>query len=321
MLGIPSLAIFISLFLLMPLLAQFFPSSSKQFSISHEEAMQGLLRQDSAEMHDEIKHPTEQVMAEIVPLPVSSPPSDSSSDTGWVREDGVTSYIQTNGKKTTGLRYIDGKIYYFDENGRCAKEVGIDVSFYNSTVNWTAVKRSGIDFVLIRIGGRGWGTGSVYEDKLFFNYLNSAKASGLKVGAYFYSTAVNQKEAIQEAYVALDLLQNVELDMPIYIDMEFSGDYPSGRADSLSMVERTQIAKTFCRIIGQHGYPSGVYANESFFTVNLKYEELSDYSIWLASYTENNSLPVFKSSYDIWQISDRLHIAGVSGTTDLNVIF
>ena len=240
---------------------------------------------------------------------------------GWQTRDGYVCYVENGGNLATGLKSIDGKLYYFDCYGRKANSVGIDVSFYNGTVNWQAVKNSGIDFVIIRVGGRGWSTGLLYDDSCFYNYINGAKTAGLKVGVYFYSTAVNPVEAIQEASLVLNRLNGTKLDYPVFIDMEYSGDYPMGRSDNLSMAERVVIALTFCKTVNNDGYQAGIYSSQSFLKNNLDFNSISPYCIWLASYTENNALPQYGNRYDIWQFTDRGHVPGVSGSCDINVIF
>lgn len=240
--------------------------------------------------------------------------------TGWQTDSGVVSYILDDGTKATGLKSIDGKIYYFDANGRKASQVGIDVSFYNGTINWSAVKSSGVDFVIIRVGGRGWGSGVLYDDSCFYNYLRGAKAVGLKTGIYFYSTATSRVEAVQEASVAIDRLGGTTLDFPIYIDMEYSGDYPGGRSDTLSTAERVEIIQAFCETVRNSGYLAGLYTGENFLNTNLNYASLSGYNIWMASYTKDNKLPK-TTTYNMWQITDRARIAGINGNVDLNVIF
>ena len=240
---------------------------------------------------------------------------------GWSTENGIVSYILNDGTKATGLKNIDGKVCYFDCNGRKASSVGIDVSFYNGTINWSAVKNAGIDFVIIRVGGRGWGTGALYDDSCFYNYLRGAKAAGLKVGVYFYSTAVNRVEAVQEASLAIDRLGGTAIDFPVYIDTELSGEYPDGRSDSLSVAERVEIVQAFCETIRNSGYRPGVYSGEYFLFNNLNYSSVAQYNIWMANYTEDNRLPSTTSRYDIWQFTDRGKINGVNGYCDLNVIF
>lgn len=255
-------------------------------------------------------------MIEAVPIR-----GEDTAVNGWSTENGMVSYILNDGSKATGLKNIDGKLYYFDCNGRKASSIGIDVSFYNGSINWSAVKNAGIDFVIIRVGGRGWGTGLLYDDSCFYNYLRGAKAAGLQVGVYFYSTAVNRIEAVQEASLAIDRLGGVSIDFPVFIDSELSGEYPDGRCDALSVAERVEVVQAFCETIRNSGYTPGVYSGEHFLFNNLNYSSVSQYKIWMASYTEDNKLPSTKSRYDIWQFTDRGKINGVNGYCDLNVIF
>ena len=240
---------------------------------------------------------------------------------GWGNRDGYVYYTESDGTLAVGLKSIDGKLYYFDCYGRKASSIGVDVSFYNGTVNWQAVKNSGIDFAILRVGGRGWSTGLLYDDSCFYNYLIGAKAAGLQVGVYFYSTAVNRVEAVQEASVVLSRLNGFPLDFPVFIDTEYSGDYPAGRADNLSVAQRVEVVQAFCQTITSEGYKAGVYSSENFLTNRLDYASISQYCIWIASYTENNSLPNMNARYDIWQFTDRARVTGINGSCDVNVIF
>ena len=251
---------------------------------------------------------------------ITATPVIKEANSGWYNEGGKVYYLLDNNEKAVGLKSIDGQICYFDYSGAKCSSVGIDVSFYNGTVNWSTVKNSGIDFVIVRLGGRGWGTGALYDDSCFYNYINGAKAAGLKVGVYFYSAATNRVEAVQEASVALDRLSGIALDFPVYIDIEYSGDYPNGRADNLSRAERVEICTAFCETIENAGYKSGIYSSESFLTEGLDYSSISKYNIWMASYTENDKLPSTAYRYDIWQISDRGRVPGINGNCDINII-
>ncbi len=238
---------------------------------------------------------------------------------GWQNENGNLVYY-SNGQKLSGLKNIDGKLYWFDNSGIRGSSVGIDVSFYNGNINWNAVRNAGIDFVIIRAGFRGWGSASMYQDTCFRQNLLGAKEAGLKVGVYFYSTAVNRVEAVEEASLVLDWLGGTSLDCPVYIDMEYSGDYPNGRQDRLSPAVRVEVARAFCETVRNSGYTPGVYATQSYFKTELDYNSVAEYSIWLASFTENNQLPNFQERYDMWQFTDYGRVAGVSGTVDFNVI-
>ena len=244
-----------------------------------------------------------------------------SKTVGWQNHDGKLYYYDAEGNKVTGLKKIDGVLYYFNQYGAKASSLGIDVSFYNEDINWQAVKAQGIDFAIIRVGGRTWRTGELYDDSRTQEYLREARDAGLKIGVYFYSTAVNGVEAVQEASVALSKIDGISLDYPVFIDMEYSGIYPEGRADDLSVAQRSEVIRAFCETVASSGYRPGVYSGQYFIQNNLDYSVISNYTIWLASYTSGNKLPSFGKWYDMWQFTDRGQVGGINGGVDMNVIF
>jgi GH25 family lysozyme M1 (1,4-beta-N-acetylmuramidase) len=246
----------------------------------------------------------------------------SDSTTGWRDIAGNTYYYDSNGIAVTGLQTINGKLYFFDQYGVKAKALGVDVSSYNNFINWPAVAAQGIDYAIIRAGSRGWETGTIYDDSWFELNLTSAKAAGLKLGVYFYSTATTPLEAEDEALYVIECLNGTKLDLPIYIDVEYSGDYPNGRADKLSSERRSQIIDSFCTTVENNGYEAGVYSSQSYFMYNLSVDYLTQrYSIWLASYTRAAILPSFQWNYDIWQFTDNGKVNGITGTVDMNAWF
>lgn len=240
---------------------------------------------------------------------------------GWQLIDGDLCYIGVNGRRLTGFHRINGKKYFFDDNGVKAKAIGVDVSSYNNCVNWEAAKASGVDFCILRVGGRGWTSGRTYDDSFLYSYLHGARKAGIKLGLYFYSTAITPEEAVEEANFTLKRLAHIPLDMPIYFDSEYSGEYPDGRADLLSITQRTSLARVFCDTIETAGYEAGVYASQNFFGTTLDYLPVSHYSIWLANYTRGQSLPTFFYDYDMWQFTESGTMSGFSGRVDINVIF
>lgn len=240
---------------------------------------------------------------------------------GWKRESGHIFYYNAEGRKAVGLKNIDGKLYYFNFRGEKAASLGIDVSCFNGHINWKAVRAQGIDFAIVRAGGRGWMSGTVYQDTFLQENLLEAGKAGLKTGVYFYSTAVNTAEARQEAGFVLEKLRGVHLDYPVFIDMELSGSYPRGRADTLTTAQRVDIAHAFCRTVIGSGYSAGIYASEYYMNNFMDYRALSQYSCWLANYTGNNALPAFSGRYALWQFTDAGQLNGISGTVDMNVIF
>ena len=242
-------------------------------------------------------------------------------DLGWREIDGQTFYLDSRGRPLTGLRQIGGKLYYFNLHGVRADALGIDVSYHNLGVNWPAVKAQGVDFVILRLGYRGWETGLLWDDVRFRQNLEGVKAAGLALGVYVYSTAVSAEEAVQEAQLVLARLGGVRLEYPVFFDIEQSGDYPQGRADRLDKVRRAETVHAFCRTIEAGGYRAGVYSGQNFLKNHIDYDSIAQYTIWLASYTKDNKLPDFDRRYDMWQFTDRGAVNGIRGLVDMNAVF
>lgn len=240
---------------------------------------------------------------------------------GWQNIAGDTYYYDSTGRPVTGLKSINGELYFFDQYGVKADALGIDVSFYNKFIDWPAVAAQGIDYAILRAGGRGWETGLIYEDVWFQRNLLEASDAGLDIGVYFFSTATNAAEAAEEASYVLGCLGGARLALPIFIDVEYSGDYPNGRADRLSNARREEIINSFCRTVMDSGYQAGVYSGENYYKYNLNVASLSKYTIWLASYTRSARLPDFPGEYDLWQFTDCGIVNGISGVVDMNASF
>ena len=316
MIAAPCLALVLAALLLLPVLRDAaLPEQSAAPESGLIAAVSPQLPTEEPELPDEEEPAAESGEAEVVIVDAGE------ASGGWLTAEGKEYYLCDDGSLAVGLRKIDGKLYYFDEFGVKARSLGIDVSYYDNGIDWPLVKAQGIDYVIIRLGGRGWTTGLLYDDCRTREYLRGARSAGLRVGAYFYSTAVNPSEAAEEAAAALRAVGGTPLDFPIFIDMEFSGEYPEGRADLLTPAQRAEIAVAFCETIRNGGYSPGVYAGQNFLKAYLDYFTVSRYPIWLASYTVDNKLPFFHKRYDIWQFSDRGRVAGIGGYVDMDVIF
>ena len=118
-------------------------------------------------------------------------------------------------------------------------------------------------------------------------------------------------------------LDGQRLELPVFIDVEESGEYPKGRADMLGRSLRTQVIASFCRVIEDAGYEAGIYSGHSYFNTGMYFNALSDRMIWLANYSASgrNQLPDFGGHYEIWQFTDRAQVKGITGLTDMDVIF
>lgn len=226
-------------------------------------------------------------------------------------------------QKITGQKVIAGVKYEFDGNGKYVGIIsssnglvkGIDVSKYQGNINWNQVKASGIEFAIIRVGYRGYGTGALVEDSKFRQNIQGATNAGLKVGLYFYSQAVNEQEAVEEASMVLRLCKSYRISYPIYFDTEKVAN-DTGRADSIGRAQRTANAVAFCETIRDAGYRPGVYSYASWFYNELNMANLTQYSVWIAQYRDNLT---FNYNYDIWQYTSSGSVPGISGRVDMNV--
>ncbi len=256
----------------------------------------------------------------------SAPVYDTSSDpvyetettyiyTGWQTIDGATYYFDKNGNKVTGQQIIQGISYTFSSDGVRSGTIGIDVSKYQTGINWTKVKNSGINFVMIRCGYRGYGSGVLVEDSMYRSHISGAKAAGLRVGVYFFSQAITEAEAVEEASMAVSLAKKYGINMPIAIDSEYAAG-GRGRADGLSKSARTAITKAFCDTVKSAGYTPMVYASKAWFSDHLNVSALSGYRIWVAHYSDKCG---YTGTYHIWQNTDKGKVDGVPGYVDMNI--
>ena len=189
-----------------------------------------------------------------------------------------------------------------------SKVTCIDVSCWQTGIDFNRVKSSGIEAVIIRAG---YGREISQKDSEFETHYKNAKAAGLKVGAYWYSYADGVEDAKREASACLACIKGKTFDMPIYYDLEDASQTKLGKSTL------TEMAKVFCEAIKTGGYRAGVYANLNWFNNYLDYSTLKGlYSIWLAQYYTSNA-----KECDIWQNSSTGNVDGVDGNVDTNVIF
>ena len=238
--------------------------------------------------------------------------------TGWQTIDGHVYFFDKNGNYVTGEQVIQGAKYTFGSDGKMSSNsgtMGIDVSKHNGSIDWSAVKNSGVSYVIIRCGYRGYSTGVLIEDPKFRSNIKGAKAAGLKVGVYVFSQAVNEVEAVEEASMAVSLASGYGLDYPIFIDVEGSG----GRGDGVSRDMRTAVCKAFCATVQNSGYSAGIYANKTWFNEKINTGSLTGYKIWLAQYA---SAPTYTATrYDMWQYSSKGRVSGIKGDVDMNISY
>lgn len=196
---------------------------------------------------------------------------------------------------------------------------GTDVSQHNGTVDFEKVKAAGIDFVFVRVGFTGYTKlrFSLNYDTNYKTYIKDALDAGLAVGVYWYSQALNESEARQEAQKMLSVIKDYNITLPVVMDYEFA-DTSAGRLDSanLSKSAMTNNALAFLSEVDKAGYDGCLYANADFLQNNLNASSISrDYKIWLAHYTTNT---YYSGDFDYWQYSHVGKVDGITGNADVN---
>ena len=237
--------------------------------------------------------------------------------TGWQTIDNSTYFFDKNGNKVTGEQVIQGAKYTFNGDGVLqagSGNLGIDVSRFNGSIDWTKVRDSGVSYVIIRCGYRGYTSGGLIEDSKFRENIKGATAAGLKVGVYFVTQAVNEVEAIEEASMTLNMISGYKISYPVFLDVESSG----GRGDTIDSGTRTAVINAYCKSIANSGYSSGVYANKTWLTQKFNPGSLGSAKIWLAQYA---AAPTYGGRYNMWQYTSKGRINGISGNVDMNLSY
>lgn len=188
---------------------------------------------------------------------------------------------------------------------------GIDVSKHNGNINFERVKQNGIDFVILRIGYRGYLNGDLKIDTNFLTNYNRAKERGLHVGGYFFSQAKNKNEGREERNFCIKIIKdnNISFDYPIYIDTEYANNSHTGRADNISIVDRTFAIYEFCEIIQNNGFYVGIYRSENWLKTKLNYSALMCFDKWIAKWS-NFAPSKNYGKYNMWQYSNDYIIDG-----------
>lgn len=224
--------------------------------------------------------------------------------------DPVPSLPEENPYSASDFEYENGYLRCTAADAR----LGIDVSEHQQTVDWEQVKDAGIDFVMLRVGYRGYTEGKRFRDSRFLQHLAGAREAGLDVGVYFFSQAITPEEARKEAEFLLVILKDDPAEMGIAFDWEFvSADARTGNVDGRTM---TDCAIAFCETIAQAGHKPMVYFNQHQALEQYALEELTAYDFWLAMYTDEMTFPY---RVDMWQYTEEGTVPGVDGPVDINL--
>ncbi len=190
---------------------------------------------------------------------------------------------------------------------------GIDVSEHNGSIDWEKVSESK-DFAFIRVGYRGYGDGEIHEDENAEENLENAEKAGIPVGVYFYSQAVSEKEAKEEADFVYKIIKKYNIALPVIIDFEYPVDSDGNATGRLTEYnnnekENAKIINAFISRIQSKGYIAGVYASSSIYKSKIDMSKIDDDAfIWVADY---NSEVTYNMDYTVWQYSEKGSCGGV----------
>ena len=215
--------------------------------------------------------------------------------------------------------FITGEsgVVSYQQEGTTITKKGIDVSKYQGEIDWAAVKNDGVDYAIIRVGIRGYSEGGILEDEFFRQNIEGAIANDIPVGVYFFTQALNEEEALEEANFVIEMLQGYSLTYPVYLDIE-DVKKENCRTNGLTATERTNNAKVFLEAIREAGYQPAIYGNMKTFLLMLDLAALEQYDKWFAGYT----LPIYYPyEYKMLQYSEKGRVAGISGQVDINICF
>ncbi|MCM1175651.1 MAG: glycoside hydrolase family 25 protein [Blautia sp.] len=207
----------------------------------------------------------------------------------------------------------------YTDNGKKISRVGVDISKHNGQVNFNGIKAAGVDFVMLRLGARGYSTGQLSLDDNFVENMEAAVEAGLDIGVYFYSQAVTQDEVIQEVNFVIQNLEpyRAHITYPVAYDMENVAN-DTARIDGLSRDDKTSIAVTFLSGMQTAGYVPMVYGNKEWLIKNIDLTKLQDYDVWLS---QEQAVPDYPYQFAMWQYTTTGVLNGVTGDASLNLCF
>ncbi|MBE5880704.1 MAG: hypothetical protein E7289_00115 [Lachnospiraceae bacterium] len=248
--------------------------------------------------------------------------SEGGTKTMVVRPDGteqwimINSYLNKNTYQQAGFVYEEPVMKYF-ENGDKASYLGVDIDKENGKIDFNKLKKDGVDFVMVRIGYRGYESGRIAIDEEYFDNIQKANEAGLAVGVYFESQAISVEEALEEAEFVISNLVEMRVTYPVVFDLGLVSNDTS-RIDNLPKTQLTEITNAFCERIKEVGYTPMVYGNKYWLLRKIDLTMLGDYDIWLA---QSKDTPDYPYEFAMWQYASDGAVSGISGDVRMNISF
>lgn len=214
------------------------------------------------------------------------------------------------------LKNEQGRFSYYEE-GNLVSQTAVDVSDLQGKIDWERVSEDGIDFAMIRLGRRGYTEGNIYLDNYYYENVSGVQSEGMPFGVYFFSQAITEDEAIEEANFVIKHLSGSGISYPVVFDHE-PVESADGRANNLSKNELTHITKAFCQKIEDAGYTPMIYGN-AFDMERLNLNDLKGIDVWYAEY--ESSQPTGQFDFAMWQYSSTANVSGINTQADLSILF
>lgn len=253
----------------------------------------------------------------------TSEPAQSAPDESAAETEGRYPMIHGAALNTRDMSRLikgtDERFTLYGRDGSRKSRLGVDVSSHQGKIDWQAAAADGIEFAFIRAGYRGYETGRLAEDSRFIENAEGAYAAGIEVGLYFYSQALTEQEAREEAEYLVSCIE--ELDAEITLPLVFDWELPEGenvRTEELSGEEQTRCCEAFCAAVREAGYEAAYYSSVNTAIFRYDLAALHDETLWLAQYTDE---PDFPYRHDIWQFTCFGKVDGIDTYTDLNLMF
>ena len=249
-------------------------------------------------------------------------PSTDGKHTKLVTEDGTAEWVSINPYLTKNTYDFSGLVYQYPimkyyEDSEKVSHVGIRVSADDGDINFNRLKKAGVEFVMIQIGSRGYGSGDLMADDMFYENINKAIEAELDVGVTFFSQAVTKEEALEEAMRVIEGLQGFTIVYPVAFDMEYVKN-DTARVQGLSKDEKTEIARTFMDAIEQAGYKAILYGNKEWLLRRVDLSKLISYDIW---FTQEQDTPDYPYRYTMWEYTKSAKLDGLEEPGKLSICF
>lgn len=237
----------------------------------------------------------------------------SNGETEWAL---ISPYLPKHEYDFTKL-VCQSDIMKYYEDGKQVSFVGVELSKYQEYVDFNKLKKAGVDFVMLRVGARGYGSGQLLMDEYFADNIKRAGDAGLLIGVYFFSQAVTEEEALEEANLVLQSIQDYNVVFPVAFDMEYI-ENDTARVEQLSRDEKTAITKTFLKTIKNAGYNTVIYGNKEWLMKRIDLSQLTDYDVWLSQYKD---IPDYPYRFTMWEYTSTGTVDGVAGHVNMSISF